>query len=631
MHKFYKWFLVSVAVVLLTACGGGSSSVESAQPTAQTVAIDKIMLYADDNNQPVPTIVDYSNAGILGVAAENIDDLNAVVASLSAMDVDNSEKIQALLDDLGIVLPDDITPPVITLNGANPMTIIQGNTYTEPGATAVDDVDGTVSITTSGSVDTSTIGTYTITYSAEDSAGNTVSETRTVNVVRESIPDETPPVITLKGANPMTIIQGNTYAEPGATAVDDVDGTVSITTSGSVDTSTIGTYTITYSAEDSAGNTVSETRTVNVTAVPTTSLQWNFLPSVVQGTQFDAQVGPNNLIHLITERYYQLNLAGEIIVNENQGDEQQGMFWFPPAIAVGDDGSVHIVTRDAGDVKTGVDIRYRRRDSAGNWDVNYIFGNRVPRNYVVGISWNDTEVIMSSTDGSAVNSTVLYGDILFWKAQESSASYLGLWRDKWRPDVDTRMRGQNNKIYLGSGIHAAHASTIFYSQANTGAELVSSTPEIHTAGTGRKSFPDIALDVQNNAHFVYGTESEVYYNKYNASGEKIFANDKRIFANLGTWHLSTGLSAVAVSESGQIVVAVALRAKGDDLAENSDVLWSYSTDGGVSWSNVQDTGKDSDAGEGRRRPRLVDLGDSFVLLYGDSTVSGISMGVLTFK
>ena len=48
-------------------------------------------------------------------------------------------------------------------------TVELGSTYTDAGATA----DGGETVTTSGSVDvTSTVGTYTITYSATDAAGN---------------------------------------------------------------------------------------------------------------------------------------------------------------------------------------------------------------------------------------------------------------------------------------------------------------------------------------------------------------------------------------------------------------------------------------------------------------------------
>ena len=73
----------------------------------------------------------------------------------------------------------DATAPVITVAGDNPATVELGATYTDAGATA----DGGETVTTSGTVDTSTVGTYTITYSATDAAGNTGTATRTVNVV----------------------------------------------------------------------------------------------------------------------------------------------------------------------------------------------------------------------------------------------------------------------------------------------------------------------------------------------------------------------------------------------------------------------------------------------------------------
>ena len=82
---------------------------------------------------------------------------------------------------------DTTLPPVISLIGSSTINLTVGDTFTDPGATATDNVDGdlTSSITSSGTVDTTTTGTYTIEYSVSDTAGNTVSITRTV-VVSES-------------------------------------------------------------------------------------------------------------------------------------------------------------------------------------------------------------------------------------------------------------------------------------------------------------------------------------------------------------------------------------------------------------------------------------------------------------
>ncbi|SHG78096.1 immunoglobulin-like domain-containing protein [Winogradskyella jejuensis] len=160
----------------------------------------------------------------------------------------------------------DTTPPVITLNGSANITLELQQTYNEQGATATDNIDGnlTSSIVISGTVNTNVAGTYTVTYSVSDAAGNSASTSRTVTVN----PDTTAPVISLNGAATINLNVGDTYNELGATATDNIDGnlTSSIVTSGTVNTNTAGTYTVTYSVSDAAGNSASISRSVVVSA-----------------------------------------------------------------------------------------------------------------------------------------------------------------------------------------------------------------------------------------------------------------------------------------------------------------------------------------------------------------------------
>ena len=172
--------------------------------------------------------------------------------------------IEQLLILAGVVLVDNIsedssTPPdtvfpIITILGDNPAIVELGSTYTDAGATS----DGGESVTSSGTVDTNTVGTYIITYSVSDAAGNTSTATRTVNVV-----DTTAPVVTLIGAAAVTVELGDTYTELGATATD-ASGTMTVVTTGAVDTDTVGSYTVTYTSTDASGNVGIATRTVNV-------------------------------------------------------------------------------------------------------------------------------------------------------------------------------------------------------------------------------------------------------------------------------------------------------------------------------------------------------------------------------
>ena len=164
----------------------------------------------------------------------------------------------------------DTTAPVITLNGNATMSVDQYSTFNDPGATALDNRDGNISgsIQVSGSVDTDILGVHIITYTVSDAAGNSDSATLTVTV--SEYVDTVAPVITLIGASSITLDFEEAYVEQGATADDNDDGdiTANIVTSGTVDSSTSGNYTITYTVYDAAGNLATETRSVTVGPEP---------------------------------------------------------------------------------------------------------------------------------------------------------------------------------------------------------------------------------------------------------------------------------------------------------------------------------------------------------------------------
>jgi len=206
MFKILRWILVASVILIMSACGGGSDSRSGVSSG----------LGSDVNSS-------------LGGGSENAD----------------------------------TSKPIITLIGDTTITLTVGDTYTDAGATAFDNVDGniTVNITTNYPVDVNTTGTYTVTYDVNDTAGNVATQvTRTVIVN-----DTTPPVITILGVNPASAVQFETYTDAGATAEDAVEGNVTVTTTGSVDSDAVGSYTITYTATDSADNNVTAQRTVNVT------------------------------------------------------------------------------------------------------------------------------------------------------------------------------------------------------------------------------------------------------------------------------------------------------------------------------------------------------------------------------
>lgn len=79
----------------------------------------------------------------------------------------------------------DNTAPVITLNGAAAITQTEGGSWTDPGSSATDNIDASVTVNLGGdTVQPSTPGSYTITYDASDAAGNAADQKiRTVTVI----------------------------------------------------------------------------------------------------------------------------------------------------------------------------------------------------------------------------------------------------------------------------------------------------------------------------------------------------------------------------------------------------------------------------------------------------------------
>lgn len=80
---------------------------------------------------------------------------------------------------------DDTSSPVVSVTGGD-QTISLQSRYTDLGATATDDKDGTLSPAASGKVDTDKTGVYVITYTATDAAGNSGTATRNVTVVNDA-------------------------------------------------------------------------------------------------------------------------------------------------------------------------------------------------------------------------------------------------------------------------------------------------------------------------------------------------------------------------------------------------------------------------------------------------------------
>ncbi len=159
----------------------------------------------------------------------------------------------------------DDEAPVISLKGKTTVEVCD-EAYKEDGYSASDNYDGDI---TSSVVVTKASDKYT--YTVSDSSGNTTQVIRTINVCKKKETTKKADFyISLNGSQTIYIPLNNTYEEYGATAYDKTDGEITTTIEGNVDTSTPGHYSVTYSATNSAGETIQKTRNVYVFDTNTT-------------------------------------------------------------------------------------------------------------------------------------------------------------------------------------------------------------------------------------------------------------------------------------------------------------------------------------------------------------------------
>ena len=160
----------------------------------------------------------------------------------------------------------DQTKPALTLQGKDTVRVEVFGTYTEDGATAMDNKDGNITnaIVVSGSVNTSVLGTYILKYVVNDVAGNQAVKYRIVIVE-----DTQKPVIVNNDANASNEVKVQilTIFVDRTKVADNYDNPKLIVTNGpgtpdGVDNRFRGTYTLVYDATDISGNKA-DTKTYN--------------------------------------------------------------------------------------------------------------------------------------------------------------------------------------------------------------------------------------------------------------------------------------------------------------------------------------------------------------------------------
>ena len=149
---------------------------------------------------------------------------------------------------------DDIAPSILLI-GNDKASNCKGKDYVEEGFTAKDNYDkdltDKVKITRNGNI---------ITYKVSDSSGNIDIKNRILVVE-----DKTPPVINLLGGEEISVYKESIFNDK-YTAIDNCDDDITdkVKVTSEVDYKKIGTYKITYTVKDQAGNETEKVRTIKV-------------------------------------------------------------------------------------------------------------------------------------------------------------------------------------------------------------------------------------------------------------------------------------------------------------------------------------------------------------------------------
>ena len=190
----------------------------------------------------------------------------------------------------------------LSLNGPDEMTIGLNGLYEEKGAKAcVGGRDASDRVQITGSVDTSTPGTYTLKYEIE-----TLTVERKVTVT-----DKMKPELVLEGDDTMELMLGETFEEPGYRAADengrDITGDVKVT---GTELTRAGENQIKYTVSDSRGNTTQLMRSVNV--LPNTEYDAAGLPVCMYHYVYDENDPPEDLYNRFGNYISQQELEKEL-------------------------------------------------------------------------------------------------------------------------------------------------------------------------------------------------------------------------------------------------------------------------------------------------------------------------------
>lgn len=264
----------------------GYAAIDKEAPTIDTnrievlygTELDKTMFDIEDNRDSLDDL----EVSIDG--AYDANQLGTYSVDVTATDLFSNSYTKTI--EVEVV---DKTAPVLTSSGDGYVIDVEvkGSEEITDYISATDNVDGDVStfIETDKDLDTSKLGTQTLTVSVSDNSGNTTSESYEFNIT-----DNEAPTITLKD-DTVTVDYGSDFDYTDyVTVKDNYDKDVDVSVDGKIDTESDKTQKLTITATDSSGNSSTETLKVKVEdlTAPTITLSKSKV-TITAGDSFSAK------------------------------------------------------------------------------------------------------------------------------------------------------------------------------------------------------------------------------------------------------------------------------------------------------------------------------------------------------
>ena len=161
-----------------------------------------ISLYDDTTSQTHPAMTSI----VLALDKGNIEYTFTPTSGANPRISIHADGFSNVDDDYGLAQDGSISSPTLTLNGDAVMSLEKDAAFTDPGASCSDPEDGTLTVSTAGSVDNTAVGLHNLSYTCTDSDGHVDTGYRSVYITDTAAPaDTTAPAAPIFTTSPATV------------------------------------------------------------------------------------------------------------------------------------------------------------------------------------------------------------------------------------------------------------------------------------------------------------------------------------------------------------------------------------------------------------------------------------------